>query len=44
MSITLFLSALLIDLGVLVSDEMMTSVEVAPARQTTQAHRRRRSR
>jgi hypothetical protein len=44
MSITLFLSALLIGLGVLVGNGMRTSVEVARVRQTTQARRRRRSR
>ena len=44
MSITLFLSALLIGLGVLVGNEMRISVEVARVRQTTQARRRRRSR
>jgi hypothetical protein len=44
MSITLFLSALLIGLGVLVGNGMRTSVEVARVRQITQARRRRRSR
>jgi hypothetical protein len=44
MSITLFLSALLIGLGVLAGNGMRTSVEVARVRQTTQTRRRRRSR
>lgn len=44
MSITLFLSALLIGLGVLVGSEMRTWIEVARVRQTTHASRRRGSR
>lgn len=44
MSMTLFVSALMIVLGVLVRNEVRTLVEVARVRQTTQARRLRRSR
>jgi hypothetical protein len=44
MSITLFLSALLMVLGIRVGDGMRTSVEVARVRQTAHTRRRRRAR